>query len=325
MSERNQFIDFIRGIAIIAMILIHVTVFFPSDMIASTLWNWSQFAVPIFLFCSAYLFIQRDMQREIKLFSYIKKRLVRLVVPYYVFLLFFIPLVFFLTPDVITLNYLLESLLVIGGVDISWLVLLFLMLAALFPLLGWAHKHNKGIFWGYFVVSLSSALFFLFETPDFSYKWIMWLPWSLLFYFAYWYSLYQEKRKHIVLALLFFILVASLTYIEDLLLGQSVSFRENKYPPNMMYLSFGMACILLLSFVTPFLSKIATIRKLIHFFSIYSYDIYFIHYFVLTIFVAYLPQLNWSWWVLFGVVLLITVILQQILIQLRLWHTKRYD
>ena len=59
MTQRDQLIDNLRGLAMIVMILTHATAYFPNDIVSFTLWNWSNFAVPIFLFCSVYLFIKK--------------------------------------------------------------------------------------------------------------------------------------------------------------------------------------------------------------------------------------------------------------------------
>ncbi len=321
MTKRNSFIDFLRGIAILAMILIHTTVFFYSDIIAATLWNWGQLAVPIFLFCASYLFIKKDMQQEIRLLPYFKKRIVRLLIPYYIFLLFFIPLVFILTPEKVSLRYIFESIILIGGVDINWLVLLFLMLAILFPFFQWAQK--KGIFfWGFFSLSLASTILFLFWIPPASYKLFLWMPWSLIFFFAYWFHAHEKQKKQLVAAMMILFGIAFLTYISNLLLGHSTLFRDNKYPPNLFYLSFGMLGILLLSFFAEPLTKNSLVRKSIHFFSIFSYDIYFIHYGILTIFVAFLPQLHWPWWILLLTVLILSVLMQLVLNFLRRYAKK---
>lgn len=322
MAIRNSLIDFLRGLAILAMILIHTTVFFYSDPIAATLWNWSQLAVPIFLFCSAYLFVKKDMQHEIRLFSYFKKRIMRLLIPYYIFLLLFIPLVFVLNQDKVSLQYILESIFLIGGVDINWLILLFLMIAILFPFFQWASQKNRFLFWGFFSISLISSIVFLFWIPPISYKLILWLPWSLIFFFAYWFHKHEQHKKHLLSAFLFFSVLGIATYFNNIFLGESVMFRENKYPPNLFYLSFGMAGILLLSFLANPLTQNKLVRKSIHFFSIYSYDIYFTHYIILTIFVAFLPQLHWSWWILFLVVLVFSIFVQFLLNSLRKYNKR---
>src|SRR6266403_5134039 len=98
MTERNQLIDNLRGVSMIVIILTHTTAFFPGDKVAYLLWNWSHFAVPIFLFCSAYLFLKKSDDKPLHFFSYLKKRVVRLLLPYYLFFFFFLIALFFISP-----------------------------------------------------------------------------------------------------------------------------------------------------------------------------------------------------------------------------------
>ncbi|MBI3887543.1 acyltransferase family protein [Candidatus Microgenomates bacterium] len=131
--QRTQLIDTLRGLAMLVMILTHTTVFFLQDPSANFLWNWSHFAVPIFVFCSVYLFFQKSLYDKIAFWSFVKKRFVRLLIPYYWFLLFFLIILFFTKPETLSIKYLLQSIFVIGGVDINWLVLLFMMITIILP------------------------------------------------------------------------------------------------------------------------------------------------------------------------------------------------
>src|SRR3989344_2705870 len=149
--KRFPEIDFIRGISMLAVILIHTTYYFQKDEVAYFLWNYSQFAVQAFLFCSAYVYFKKDSPHNITQgFSYIKKRFVRLLLPYYFFLIFFIPVLLFFYPHTISTAYIIESILSVGGVDINWLVLLFLQLSIIFPLMAYWAKKKKVLFYSFF-------------------------------------------------------------------------------------------------------------------------------------------------------------------------------
>ena len=121
---RNKTIDFLRAVALITIVLIHSLVPYLNDPLNHQLWNVSQFAVQIFVFCSGYLFFSREFDKEEKVdMRYITKRLKRLLVPYYVYALVFIPILFFTHHSTATLDYIVSSLLLTGGIDIGWLVL----------------------------------------------------------------------------------------------------------------------------------------------------------------------------------------------------------
>ena len=312
MTQRNHFIDDLRGIAILVMILTHVTAYFPSDKIANAIWNWSHFSVPIFIFCSAYLFFQKQLHKPLTGFSYLKKRVLRLILPYYIFLLFFIPALLLVKPQIITPKYIFQSLLITGGVDINWLVLLFVFFALLLPLFVWLFQKYKTFFKLGFVISLASTVLLLWYTPHISYKLFMWLPWALLLYFTFIYQKFEKKQTKLLLLFLtttaFFLGAYYLRILND----QSVVLIHNKYPPNILYLSYGMSLFLLLSFFLKRFPPASAIAKPLHYFSLHSYQLYFIHYIFLIIIAAFLPVLKLHWLTFFIVLVAATVGTQQL-------------
>ena len=167
------------------MILIHVTAWHRSDLLASRLWNLSQFAVQTFIFCSGYLFFLKERSgTTLHSWSYFRKRATRLLSPYLLFLAFYLPLEFVESPWRLSWEYVLKSVTLTGGVDLNWIILLFLMLAVLMPALLSLLKKRKLFFLIYILLAVfSSVLFMNFELR--SYKFIMWLPWSLLILFSW--------------------------------------------------------------------------------------------------------------------------------------------
>jgi probable poly-beta-1,6-N-acetyl-D-glucosamine export protein len=315
--QRNFFIDYLRGFAMLVMMLTHVTAYYPSNSIAFALWNWSHFAVPIFLFCSAYLFFQKSMKGLPTFFPYVKKRFLRLLVPYYLFLLFFLPTLYYLTPNNVTFKYIVDSFLLTGGVDINWLVLLFLLVTILVYGIVFFWQKARVLFWGFFGMSFLSVIILLFVTPAVSYKWIMWLPWSFVLYVIFFYILFEKKHKYLISLFLFLLGGFSLSYFVRDSLSQSVILIHNKYPPNSLYLFYSMSVMLFILFLLKRFSFPKNIAKILSFFSRYSYQIYFVHYFVLIVFATFLPQLHWSWEVFFLVVVAVTVTIQLSLLFLK--------
>ena len=310
MSERNQLIDSLRGFSMIVMILTHATAYFPSDRIAFTLWNWSNFAVPIFLFCSVYLFIKKYEDKPLPLFAFLRKRFVRLLVPYYLFLPLFLIVLLIVSPEKVTIQYILQSIFIIGGVDINWLVLLFLMLTIILPIFIWTYQKARVLFWFFFIASFACATFLLVGRFDFSYKFIMWLPWSLVLFFTLLYIRFEKRRKVLIGIFLVSSFIFLTTYFFQIAQHHSTVLIHNKYPPNLLYISFGLSILLFLSLSERVLFSNAKVLKIIKFFSNYSYSIYFIHYTFLIIFAAYIKTFQLNWLTLFIVVLVATVLLQ---------------
>jgi peptidoglycan/LPS O-acetylase OafA/YrhL len=311
MTDRDHFIDALRGIAIIVMIMTHVTSFFTSDSIAMWIWNWSHFSVPIFIFCSAYLFFHKNLQKEVNGLSYFRKRFLRLVIPYYIFLFFFIPVLFFLKPNIVTINFILQSIFIIGGVDINWLVLLFIYFACILPFFVVLFQKQKILFWISFLIALFNSFLFLFYVPPISYKFIMWIPWSLMLYFTLIFLHYEKKNKKILIVFFVAVVVLISSYYLRVSAHQSTILIHNKYPPNIFYLSYGISCLMLLSFLFKRFQSKRLIANILRYFSSYSYPLYFIHYLILTVYAVFLPNHLFNWFTFFVAVLITTIAIER--------------
>lgn len=311
MTTRNEFIDNLRGLAILVMIVTHTTAFFPHDPIAYPIWNWSHFSVPSFLFCSIYLFLAKSSHKPFSFLTYIKKRFPRLLIPYYIFFCFFLLTLFLVSPHVITGKYVWQSIFLIGGVDINWLVLLFLYITILLPFFDWTVKKAKWLFWLYGIFSFGSAIVLMFYPLALSYKYFMWLPWSVMFYITLVYLKYEKQKKIFGLFFIIFLATFLTAYTTQSILHHSLVLINNKYPPNIFYLSYGISLLFLLSLMQQYLFENKFIFKTLQFFSKYSYSIFFIHYCLLTFFAAFISKWHLHWWSFFFLVLATTWILQQ--------------
>ncbi|MDA1317179.1 MAG: acyltransferase family protein, partial [bacterium] len=80
-GQRNTTIDFLRGLAVLLMMLIHVTAYFLSDPIVRNIWDYTHIVVPLFIFCSGFIFFQRgNYSLDV---SSVIKRIKQLILPYY--------------------------------------------------------------------------------------------------------------------------------------------------------------------------------------------------------------------------------------------------
>ncbi len=96
--------------------------------------------------------------------------------------------------------------------------------------------------------------------------------------------------------------------------GDMLTFTENKYPPNIYYLSYGIFLMLIFYVLhRKYGSTIALLQKCFDFLSKHSYSIFFIHFLILGYFLDFTEYKKMEWWGLFGVVLILTVIVQIVL------------
>ncbi len=312
-TERYFVIDFLRGFSMLIIIFIHTGAYFLSNKAVFFLWDAGEFAVVVFIFCSCYIVFKKHLAENLHLLTYVKKRAARLIVPYYIFLIFFLSLVYLGEPKKLTASFLLQNLLVTGGVDINWLVLLFLIFSVLIPVLLILYKKNKTLFYSYLCLALLSSLFFITNKLSLNYRVTMFLPWSLIVIFSIYFVKYETRRfflfSGLVVSLIFFIFLWTILYAHNL----SLVMYNNKYPPNLYHLSYGIFFVFLLYLVgkQPFMS-IPIIKKFFFFMSSQSYSIYFVHFLVIYVLTVFF-RIKFTWESFFLAVFLITIVIQLLL------------
>lgn len=295
----------LRGTAIVAMVVIHNNYFFLNSPTSKFLWEYSQFAVQVFIFCSAYLFFTKQFVFSWRSYiMYIKKRLWRLVFPYYLFLAFYIPFVYITNPQKVNFTYVLKSLFVFGGVDISWLVLLVLLLNAVLPIIAYFRNTNVYVFYFLFLLSTAASVFFLFTKLNLDFRLIMWLPWLSIVYAAYFFVKFLKKKYFVPTVLLFSALFFLVLRIFQLSLHHSTSFIENKYPPNLYFLLYGVMGICVLYIIFAYFPS--RLIGVITYLSINSYSIYFVHYIVLSVLIAQFQKSLPNWYITLTILALFT-------------------
>lgn len=324
-KKRFMVIDFLRGLAIIIVVFTHTLAYFLSQKKIFFIWDIVHFTVPIFVFCSSYIFYQfpPHVERE-GVFNYFKKRLLRLIIPYWIFLIPLFLLTRLYEPKKFNLIELLKNITFTGGASINWLVVLFIYLMILSPLIYYFYKKNGRLLIFYSVLALISSLLFLFYSTKINHLFIMWLPWSLLIVFSFYFA-EKEKDKFFILKT---ILVALVVFVglRYLLTANhhTLVLQLNKYPPNLYYLSYGVFWIgLLYLLYQKIFFRFTLLNKCLVFFSRSSYEIFFSHFLViyavsLSKYYKYLNHLTF-----FLVVFIITVIVQLILNYLKKVLLKR--
>lgn len=288
--KRNKDIDNLRGLAMLAMIVIHAASYFLSNKVVYGMWDFLQWSVPIFLFCSIYIFYSRPKKIDIK------KRLIRLLVPYYVFLFFYFSLLFFFEKNKFNLKYFIANLLLYGGVDFNWLVLLFIYITVLMPFLFWLEK-RKLWFYGLFSLSLASSIYFIFP-PAFNYRAVMWLPWSSFIFFTMFFVKNENNKKVMNFAAAIFLIVFLVLRQMEIKIGHNLSQYANKYPPTLLHISYGFFSIIVIYQLSKLkLFSFFGLDRLLNFLSVNSYVLYFIH--ILVIFVFTWTKVHFTNWFIF--------------------------
>lgn len=315
-KERFVEIDDLRGLAMFAMILIHTNAYFlSSSPVIEQLWDWSQFAVPVFIMCSAFLFF---IKTPVFGLAYLKKRFFRLLVPYYIFMFLFWAAIFWREPQKITPDFIKQSILLIGGIDINWLVLLFLEFTFVIPLVAFLWNKTKIGFVLLSLVSLVSSIVFMFYKWPFDYKLIMWLPYTVLIIYTLLLAKFHMKKWFYPVSLLFSGGVYLVLRVIETGMHHSLTFYDNKYPPTLYFLSYGIFSIALLHFLAKRgVFSFFPVKKLFTFLSFYSYEIFFVHYVFLYLISWTFSWIHFNWITFFLAVLSSALVTQWVIVRVR--------
>ncbi len=320
-------IDVLRGLGILAIILIHVSAYFLKDPLAKFVWDYSQFTVQTFVFVSGYLFFLKNPLENRKTFwSYLKKRARRLLIPYWSFLVFYFAIIAVFSLGTLTPEFFIRWLtLTTTGNELNWFVVLFLQFVILLPLLSYWAKNRKWLFYLYSLFALSSSLLLLGYNIPLNYKLTMWLPWSLILIVSWYTARYEKRRWFYPVAIVgsFFIFFVLRYRLQ--ILDHSLSFYDNKYPPNLYFLSYGIWVTLLLLWLSGrgvFSAK--WFQKSITFLGVHSYSIFFVHFLIIFLLASLLNLGSYPWWQIFFLVLGLTLAVQVVLNAGRRFISSRY-
>lgn len=288
-TERFLHIDFLRAICIIVVIATHVLSNNFTPGIVGISWNYLHFAVVGFVFCSGYVLYAKyryAFTTFSSIFKWYKKRIRRLLIPFYFYLIIHFSL-WFLFPKLfsglglkISSSFFLQSVFLTGGVDLNWLVLLFLQLTFIFPLFIIGLEKRPKLFHVFVFAAFVTTLFFtVWQFPYSQYRFVMWIPWSVVLYSSF---LFFEKKLSLVrIAGISGVLFLVLFWIFSIL-HRSLVFIDHKYPPDFFYLSYASFMTTLVLFISngSFLQT-EKIKTWYTFISQEAYALYFIHYIVL--------------------------------------------
>ncbi len=304
-TRRFDHIDLLRAIGIIGVIMTHVYSYHLDSRSHFLIWNYLHFVVVAFVFCSGYVMAARyeiDFRNLPHLLAWYRKRVLRLVIPFYIYLAFHYilmivaPMGFNGLGLKTTVPFLLQSITLTGGIDLNWLPLLFVQLTILYPFVRYSLKHRPlRILITAFTIG-GAALFTIIPFPREHYRWVMWIPW--LFFIILADSFYQREQKGVSVRRYLIALATGAALFAALTLSwpalhRSYTLTDNKYPPDLLYLSYATAMTFLtLSLIHTPLFQVSALKRVLQYISRQSYQLFFIHYILIDLMLHFpaLPQ-----------------------------------
>ncbi len=302
-KERYYFLDFLKVIGLICILFSHV--------ISPRLYIRS-FDVPLMVIISSILanisYEKKIKEKNYSNKEYIISRFKRLVIPTWIFLVFYFLFQFLIFKNQYTTRYYIDSFLLTRyAIGYVWIILIYLYCSLLVPFfhkIGFSFKSLFLIIGIYILYEI-----FYYFRIGFDYKIIETtfyyiIPYGFIAYLGYFYPKMKDKRKDQIIgfSFLFFISCLLFYYFKN---NTFPYLYDYKYPPILYYLSYGV----LISFILLTYTQYHTISlfksKIITFISKHSLWIYLWHILVLDIYpYLKLPDL---WYLKYIVVSIITL------------------
>ncbi len=235
MSGRDPSIDVLRWLALTCIVIAHV------DTPSTLLFQLRNFDVPMMVFLSAVCFHPSGVYG-----AYLLKRLKRLVLPAWLFLVVYFPLMRLFAgwnppaSEVLLYFSLLTN-------QYLWIVRIFLLMAVLAPLLSWVVGRSGRWFWLVFVVGIALNEWLAHLSRDYYYQVVvMTLSYALVFVYGVYVSRLKGRVGLTLMATLWLLLYAVWALWFFVHTGAYRPTQAFKYPPRLYYLSYALGVVSLL-------------------------------------------------------------------------------
>lgn len=274
--KRFDDIDTIRAIAVIGMIITHILATQLGTVGINTVWNYLHFVVPLFIYCAGYVTNEQAVMANP--LAWVLRRSKRIILPYYLFtalhyfLWYLFPSVFGGTGLSLSIPFIIKTIAFIG-VDYSWLVLLMLELTILTPLI---YRFKYSII--PIILSIIFSLITLVFSWPIDYRFIMWIPWMGILFLGIRLREHPPTIRQVLTVGTLSACIHIFLHIVFTTRAIPTTLTLHKYPPDMYYLSYGIAVG---AFLTAALSRISSLHPAVRWISRHSYDLFFIHYIIL--------------------------------------------
>lgn len=286
MSKRYENFDYLRGLAIIGVILIHITTPLASS---SDVWGWLfnqlfRFAVPVFFLLSGWgLVISNSYEKSISYTEFINKRLLKVLPPYFIW-----NVIYVLYRNLLTLfteNKPISALDFIKGVFVGtnynhlYFIPLIVLFYLLYPFLMKIGKSNIGVLLSLIITILSHLAYQItghkiFNVPQNIFNWLFY------FIFGIWLANNFETKVKNIMEHRKEIIVVFITSLTLVFAGSYYSLFSNEISTiitTSMRPSVIPYSIFFTFLIIAFKPKISKTKRVLNIYSKYSFEIYLSH------------------------------------------------
>jgi hypothetical protein len=315
-KTRDIAVDYLRSISILVMMVLHINPYFPRLPFTSWFVNYGQWVVPAFILCSLAVGSTKDVVNLRTYLSYLWRRLKRLLIPYYMWLITYLALFVVLGHKHLTLQSILPNIFFIGGIDFNWLILLFIYITVALPFLEILVDKSERWSLVFITVCATVSIFFVWDRSYLwsNYRFYMLIPWwgvtTGLLLLLKW----MRKRDYTkiitfsTIHLIIFFLTLFYFYIHKI----SLNSFNHKYPPDMYYFSYCLwttpLAYLSVRGLTSLVSSKSFLSRFLQYVSMNSYTIFFVHLIVLYIFDVCFPQRPFNYFLFSTIIFIVTLL-----------------
>lgn len=294
-SNRIIFIDYLKAIGILSIILAHTCT-------NPAIFQIRNFDVPLMVLISGFLAVgsfKRSLEKNRSSLSYIAKRIYRLLIPTWIFLIIFFTIMIFFPINgsyPYDINHIINSFLLLDGIGFLWIIRVFLICAFITPVIYYFNEIENNYIKFLILLTLyilyEIAIFYKINELNMVFELILayMIPYGIIYLFGMISTKTSYKTDGLISAI-FLITFAILAYILFLNTGIFQPTQLMKYPPTIYYISYALfASFLLLS-----IFKKIDIKQniVIEFISKSSLWIYLWHILFLTIIPLTFGELYW--------------------------------
>lgn len=304
MKTRRYYIDVLKVICILCLFLAHVNA-------PQVMQNLRGFDVSVMVILSG-LLSRNSFNNSQSIMEYLKKRIERLVIPTWIFLLLFYVCMFVVgqkpqLSDVIKSFLFQRDCGIAGGVWIIWIYLLCALLLPIIKLL----SEKRGGCWIFLTLLVFNEYLTGYSQLT-NNRWLYYslfciIPYGTLLYIGYIYDTLQMKKKIILLVSAISVhFVLMFSYI--LVYGSCQSISDYKYPARLYYISFGVIAFIVFYEGLKYFEHSFKHIELISFISKHSLWIYLWQIMILTV-INYVLKIGDYWMISWCILVLGSIII----------------
>jgi len=266
--NRDIRLDLLKALGVFCIILAHCN---PPQLI----FQLRNFDVPLMVIISGTLFYHSFTRKPLSYGTYLKKRVLRLVPPVWIFLTFFFVSAYGIYHFAgqhfpFTVRQVVGSFLLLNGIGYVWIIKVFILVAAVSPAIYQLRKRlpNNTHFLG-----ILAGIYLLYELSLLTLtKYLIAIPWlSVVINDYLMYAIVYgclaglgmalhtlNKRERLMIAILCLGIFVAFSFNSFITLGHFIPTQEFKYPPRLYYLSYALG---ISTFLYNFVDKLLILFK----------------------------------------------------------------